>query len=88
MPSTDSCFIRDLPLVIYSRMEMAKRKDSVESVWLHVRLACVFFNPHLTLLHQKSVEGRGPTMTINFVFLQSPLLASRDPDTVIVSREH
>jgi hypothetical protein len=32
-------------------------------------------------------DERGQTMTINFVLLRSPLLASRDPDTIVVSRE-
>jgi len=42
--------------------------------------------PPKTPLLQKSEDEWGPT--INFVLLRSPLLASRESDTVIVSREH
>jgi hypothetical protein len=80
---TDSCSGRDLPLAIYSRMEIAKQKDSAESSWLNVvkrQYASLF-------LPDSEAERRG-TVTINFVLLRSPLLASRDPETVIVSREH
>ncbi|KAH9067999.1 hypothetical protein EDB83DRAFT_669199 [Lactarius deliciosus] len=34
----------------------------------------------------KSEAEWGPTMTINFVLLQSPLLSPHDPETIIVSR--
>jgi hypothetical protein len=76
-PSTDSCSGGDPPLTVNSRMEIAKRKDSVEREWSHVVKRAT-----LVLLNK-----RGPTMTINFVLLRSPLLAPRDRDTVIVSRE-
>ncbi|KAH9033762.1 hypothetical protein EDB85DRAFT_1050880 [Lactarius pseudohatsudake] len=70
----------DLPLSVYSRMEIAKRKDSEERVWSPaVKRA--------TIPLQKSRDEWGPTTIINFVLLRSPLLASRDPDTVIVSQE-
>jgi hypothetical protein len=61
-------------------MEIAKQKDSVENEWSDVE------KHHATLL-PNSEEQRGTTTTINFVLLQSPLLASRDSDTVIVSRK-
>jgi len=64
---TDSRSGRDLPLTIYSKMEIAKGKDSVP--W-------------------PRADEWGPTMTINFVLLQSPLLVPLDPETIIVSREH
>jgi hypothetical protein len=82
--STDSCSGRDLPLTVHSRMEIAKQKDSVESV-----RSDVVNRQRATLLLPNSEEQRGATtrMSINFVLLRSPLLASRDPDTVIVSRE-
>ena len=63
-------------------MEIAKQKDSVESVG-----SDDVKHHGANLLFPNSKEGRG-TMAINFVILSSPLvLASRDPDTVIVSRE-
>ncbi|KAI9440194.1 hypothetical protein BJY52DRAFT_1217192 [Lactarius psammicola] len=61
----------DLPLSVYSRMELARQKDSVERDWSH----------------SKCEDEWGPTMTINFVLLQSPLLFPHDPETVIVSQE-
>ena len=79
--STDSRFGRDLPLTVYSRMEIAKQKDSVESVE-----SDEVKRHGATLLFPNSKEERG-MMAINFVILPSPLLASRDADTVIVSRE-
>jgi hypothetical protein len=66
-PSINSHSRRDLPLTVYSRMEMAKWKDSVQRD-----------QPYYI------VE---PTITINFVLLQSPLPAPHDPEPVIVSRE-
>ena len=65
-------------------MEKAKRKDGVtiESVWSHDHAA-----KNTSLLLPKSRDERGPTMTINFVLLRSPLLVSGDPDTIIVSRK-
>ncbi|KAN0129081.1 hypothetical protein V8E53_013077 [Lactarius tabidus] len=74
----------DLPLTVHSRMEIAKQKDSVESV-----RSDVVNRQRATLLLPNSEEQRGATtrMSINFVLLRSPLLASRDPDTVIVSQE-
>ncbi len=69
-------------------MEMASRKDSLERDWPHVvRSTCVPFHASPTLLLQKSDEC-APTMTINFVLLQSPLLSPHDPEVIIVSREH
>ncbi|KAF8260501.1 hypothetical protein EI94DRAFT_1748287 [Lactarius quietus] len=58
----------DLPLTVSSRLETAKQKDAydVECVWSHA--ICEDEWEH--------------TMTINFVLLLSPLLASRDPDTI------
>ena len=53
-------------------MEIAQRKDNVTVKSVWSHVAR---------------DERGPTMIINFVLLQSPLLASRDPDTVVVSRE-
>ncbi|KAI9438944.1 hypothetical protein H4582DRAFT_104166 [Lactarius indigo] len=67
-------------LPIYSRMEIAKRSDSEEGVWSPAV-------KHETILHQKSKDEWGPTTIINFALLRSPLLASRNPDTVIVSQE-
>jgi hypothetical protein len=63
---------RDLPNV-YSRMEIAQQEDSVAKP--------------ATLLLPKSRDERVRTMTINFVLLRSSLLASRDSDTIVVSRE-
>ena len=40
------------------------------------------------LIIQEIEDELGPTITINFVLLQSPLPAPYDPETVIVSREH
>ncbi|KAH9021822.1 hypothetical protein EDB85DRAFT_2293351 [Lactarius pseudohatsudake] len=56
----------DLPLTVYSRMEIAKLKDSKQR-----DQSCLV----------------GPTTTINFVLLRSPLLAPDDPEPVIVSQE-
>ncbi|KAI9429410.1 hypothetical protein H4582DRAFT_268116 [Lactarius indigo] len=64
-----SVYRLDVPLVVYERMKIAKRKDSVERKRSHVK---------------SDVEWR-PTMTINFVLLQSPLLSPHDPETVILS---
>ena len=63
-------------------MEIAKRKDRVESGWLNVtkRQFAALAIPN------SKVEGSG-TITINFVLLRSPLQSSSDPETVIVSRE-
>jgi hypothetical protein len=61
-------------------MENAKQKDSVKSVWSHVA-------KRASLLLPKSKDERGPTMTINFVLLRSPLLNFGDQSTVIMSRE-
>jgi hypothetical protein len=61
-------------------MEEAKRKDSVKSVWSHVA-------KRVPLLLPKSKDERGPTMTINFVLLRSPLQVSGDPNTILVSRK-
>lgn len=72
-PFTDSFSGRDLSLTVSSRMEIAKQKDE----WHHA----------VKRLFSKSKDDEGPTMTINFVHLRSPLLASRDPDPVIVTRE-
>ncbi|KAH9172534.1 hypothetical protein EDB89DRAFT_888122 [Lactarius sanguifluus] len=70
----------DLPLSIYSRMEIAKQKDNEKSVWSHAV-------GRATLRLQKFWDNQGPTMTINFVLLRSPLLSSHDPDIVIVRQE-
>ncbi|KAH8988286.1 hypothetical protein EDB86DRAFT_2947146, partial [Lactarius hatsudake] len=72
----------DLPLLgsVYSRMEIAKRDDSAEGVWSHTE-------KRTTLLLQEHKDEWRPMRTINFVLLRSPLLSSRDPDTVIVSQE-
>jgi hypothetical protein len=61
-------------------MAIAKRKDSVTSVWSHVAKGA-------SLLLPKSKDERGRTMTINFVLLRSPLLDFGDPDNIIVSRK-
>ncbi|KAH9172510.1 hypothetical protein EDB89DRAFT_885835 [Lactarius sanguifluus] len=60
------------PLNVYSKMEIAKWKDSVQREWSH----------------EKSEDEWGRTMIVDFVLLQSPLLSPRDPETVIVTREH
>ena len=84
---------RDLPLSVHLRMEIAKRKDSVQRDWSYVvRLACVLFHPYsipptLILLVQK-IDEWGQGMTISFILLRSPLLTTPDPENVIVSREH
>ncbi|KAH9062545.1 hypothetical protein EDB83DRAFT_839940 [Lactarius deliciosus] len=62
----------DPPLSVHSRMEIAQQKDSVERNWSDVNIK----------------DEWGPTMTINFVLIRSPLLTPHDPETVIVSREH
>ena len=54
-------------------MEIAQREDSLAKP--------------ATLLLPRPRDERVRTMTINFVLLQSSLLASRDPDTIVVSRE-
>ncbi|KAH9060648.1 hypothetical protein EDB87DRAFT_571075 [Lactarius vividus] len=59
----------DVPLIVNARMETAIRKDSVEREWSHV----------------KSEAEWGPTMTVNFVLLQSPILSPHDPETIIRS---
>ena len=80
VPFSDSFSGRDLSLTVSSRMEIAEQKDSVvESEGFHVV-------KRATRLLSK-YKDTGPTMTINFVLLRSPLLASRDPDAVIVTRE-
>jgi hypothetical protein len=56
-------------------MEMAKRKDGAMNVWSHVAKCASLFLP-------KSKNGQEPTMTINFVLLQSPLLDLHDPDAI------
>ncbi|KAH8995980.1 hypothetical protein EDB92DRAFT_1844305 [Lactarius akahatsu] len=62
----------DLPLTVCSKMEIAKWKDSGQRDWSHVKFE----------------DEWGPTMTINLVLLQSPLLVTpHDPETVIVSQE-
>ncbi len=48
----------------------------------------LFTPSHPTLPLQKFEDEWGPTMTINFVLLQSPLLTPHNPETVVVSREH
>lgn len=55
---------------IYSKMDIAKRKDSLEKDWSHVEFE----------------EARGPMMIVRFVLLQSPVLSPHDPETVIVSQ--
>jgi hypothetical protein len=60
-------------------MENGKWKDSVKSV-SHVA-------KRASLLLPKSKDECGPTMTINFVLLRSPLLNFGDPSTIIMSRE-
>ncbi|KAH8988310.1 hypothetical protein EDB86DRAFT_3081698 [Lactarius hatsudake] len=52
-------------------MEIAQQKDSVERDWSDVNIK----------------DEWGPTMTINFVRIRSPLLTPHDPETVIVSQE-
>ncbi|KAI9432323.1 hypothetical protein H4582DRAFT_1104928 [Lactarius indigo] len=52
-------------------MERARQKDSVERDWSHV----------------KSEDEWGPTMTIEFVLLRTPLLSPHDPETIVVSQE-
>jgi hypothetical protein len=59
-------------------MEKAKWKDNVKSVWSHVA-------KRASLLLPKSKDE--PTMTINFVFLRSPLLDFSDPDTIVMTRK-
>jgi hypothetical protein len=61
-------------------MEIAQREDSVKNVWSHVA-------KRATLLLPKYWDERGQTMTINFVLLLSPLLASCEADIIVVSRE-
>ncbi|KAI9457241.1 hypothetical protein BJY52DRAFT_515138 [Lactarius psammicola] len=61
----------DFPLTVYSKMEIAKLKDSTQRDWSH----------------PKSEDEWGPTMAINFMLLQSPLLTPHDPETIIVSQE-
>ncbi|KAH8978122.1 hypothetical protein EDB86DRAFT_3249238, partial [Lactarius hatsudake] len=61
----------DPPLSVHSRMEIAQQKDSVERDWSDVNIK----------------DEWGPTMTINFVRIRSPLLTPHDPETVIVSQE-
>ncbi|KAF8264411.1 hypothetical protein EI94DRAFT_497408 [Lactarius quietus] len=63
--------LRDIPLTVYSRMEIARQKDSMERDWSHMN----------------SENEMGPTMTVNFVLLRSPLLTPHDPETVFVSQE-
>ncbi|KAF8268652.1 hypothetical protein EI94DRAFT_1700067 [Lactarius quietus] len=60
----------DLPRSVYSKMEIAKRKDSIERDWSHAK-----------------ADECAPTMIINFVILQSPLLFPHDPGTISVSQE-
>ncbi|KAI9432322.1 hypothetical protein H4582DRAFT_1104895 [Lactarius indigo] len=52
-------------------MERARQKDSMERDWSHV----------------KSEDEWGPTMTIEFVLLRTPLLSPHDPETIVVSQE-
>ncbi|KAH9172508.1 hypothetical protein EDB89DRAFT_2069590 [Lactarius sanguifluus] len=61
----------DLPLTVFSKMEIAKWKDSVQRDQSHVKFE----------------DEWGPTMTINIVLLRSPLLSPHDPENVIVSQE-
>ncbi|KAI9452685.1 hypothetical protein BJY52DRAFT_1225982 [Lactarius psammicola] len=61
----------DLPLTVLSKMEIAKWKDSGQRDWSHVKFE----------------DEWGPTMTINFVLLQSPLLSPHNPEAVTVSQE-
>ncbi|KAI9438911.1 hypothetical protein H4582DRAFT_102592 [Lactarius indigo] len=62
----------DLPLSVYSRMEIAQQKDSVERDWSYVPV--------------KSEDERGRMITINFMLLRTPLLSPHDPETVVVSQ--
>ena len=75
-PFIDSLSGRDISLTVSSRMDIAKQKDSVESGGFHVVKRAT-----------KHKDNKGPTTTINFVLLRSPLPSSRDPDAVIVTRE-
>ena len=85
---TDSYSGRDPVVAVYSKMEIAKWKDSLVRDRPHpVRSAYFSLSPTPTIPLQKSDE-RAPTMTINFVLLRSPLLSPYDPETIIVSREH
>ncbi|KAH9004600.1 hypothetical protein EDB86DRAFT_1965740 [Lactarius hatsudake] len=59
------------PIAVHSRMKIARQKDRVES----------------DRSHAKSENKWGPTTTINFVLLRSPLLSPHDPETIIVSQE-
>ncbi|KAH9066569.1 hypothetical protein EDB87DRAFT_436231 [Lactarius vividus] len=59
------------PIAVHSRMKIARQKDRVESDWSHVG----------------SENKWGPTTTINFVLLRSPLLSPHDHETIIVSQE-
>ncbi|KAI9432326.1 hypothetical protein H4582DRAFT_1105147 [Lactarius indigo] len=61
----------DLPLTVCSKMEISKWKDSGQRNWSH----------------EKFEDEWGPTMTIKFILLQSPLLTPHDPETVAVSQE-
>ncbi|KAN0137486.1 hypothetical protein V8E53_004537 [Lactarius tabidus] len=61
----------DLPLTVYSKMEIAKWKDSVQR----------------DSSHMKFEDEWGPTMTINFVLLRSPLLTPHDSESITVSQE-
>ncbi|KAH9062548.1 hypothetical protein EDB83DRAFT_2552038 [Lactarius deliciosus] len=62
----------DLPLTVFSRMEIAQQKDSLERDWQRATYD----------------EGVVPTMTINFVLLRSPLLSPHDPETIVLSLDH
>ena len=68
-------------------MEIAKKKDILERDWPQAVRHVFPCLPLLTLLFQRSDEC-APTITINFVLLQSPLLSHHDPETIILSREH
>ncbi|KAI9440444.1 hypothetical protein H4582DRAFT_2097302, partial [Lactarius indigo] len=59
------------PISVHSRMKIARQKDRVECDWSHAR----------------SENKWGPTTTINFVLLRSPLLSPHDPETIVVSQE-
>ncbi|KAH9033793.1 hypothetical protein EDB85DRAFT_1052527 [Lactarius pseudohatsudake] len=56
---------------VYSRMEIARQNDFIERDWSHV----------------KSEDEWRPTMTVNFVILQSPLLSIHTPETAVVSQD-
>ena len=88
MRSTDTSG-RDPLLLVYSKMEMAKGKDSLERDWQYAvkPASCFPWHQLLTPLLQRSDEC-AHTITINFVLLQSPLLSPHDPETIIVSREY